>query len=355
MSLRDRIDAALAAGAARTGNPVPVRRSVRPKSPTGTSDPDRSLPCVYFTGKVVGTGRCPPCGQKTTLKVFRCNGGYETCTPVTPSPDARGCCKKCPDHRRFPSVTRRHLLYHVYPRFGSRWRERLSAVARASAAFDGLKLVAIATDHTTDPVSEVERVLAGTGCEVEAFVNRPDRREVASFGWLFGRASEFVTPGDVTVWGHAKGSTRPLNTTCHRWAGVLETVFFDHLPAVERVLGSYPVAGCFKKVGRGWAAYESKSEWHYSGSWWAFRNRPLFSKEGWDRADRFWCGAETYPSLHFPNHEAGCVFHTAPVPVMNLYNGRYWHGVVEPAFRQWLVENAGRRTPHTTAVARSSS
>jgi hypothetical protein len=302
--------------------------------------PPRTLPCLY-EGAILEF--CPTCStSKGELRHVRDCDVHEKATRAFVSDRVKSC-DRCDDYRRFSPPTRLHLLYHVYPRRGSRWRERVTRLRDRLGLFNGRKLVAVAEDVTTDSVKEVRDLLPG--CDVFSFPNEPSLREVASFVPLFDRVSDLTGPQDATLYAHAKGVTRPPGATCHRWAEVLEDVMMGHWPAVEKVLASHPVAGCFKKVGRGWAESESRSEWHYSGSFCWYRNAELFARD-WKRIDRFWAGIEPYPSLHFTTDEAGCIFYTAPVPRMNLYAPNTW-ATIEPEYAKWLASNPA---PAATSV-----
>ena len=56
-------------------------------------------------------------------------------------------------------------------------------------------------------------------------------------------------------------------------------VYFDYWPLVEKHLSTKPITGAFKKLGPGWSAEMAKSDWHYSGSWFWFRNSELFARD----------------------------------------------------------------------------
>lgn len=316
-----------------------------PTEPVREKKSPRAAPCLSLgsaTGDVVS---CSSCAGTVQLKTFACSV-HGACTPQKPVAGT-ACCATCDDYARFPAPTVRHLLYHVYPRRGSRWRERVLRLRERIELFNGRRVVAVAADDTTDAASDVSQALAECGCEVLSFPNEPSLREVATFLPLFDRVADLTGPEHATLYAHAKGVTRPPLATCHRWADVLEDVLMGHWPAVAKVLTQHSVAGCFKKVGRGWPARESASEWHYSGSFCWYRNAELFAKPDWRRIDKFWAGIEPYPSLHFGAHEAGCVFHADAVEGMNLYDPAVWQSVVEPEYQKWLsstVSCAARRT-----------
>jgi hypothetical protein len=239
----------------------------------------------------------------------------------------------------------RNLLWHIYPVRGSSWRWNADMVQRRLALFNGRRIVAVVTDDRTDPPAEVERALGGEIDELIQFQNQPELREVVTFEPLFRRVQS-RHPAHATLYAHGKSVVRTGHPTCQRWAGILYEAHLDYWPVVESVLMKHALAGCFKKVGRGWPDHESRSTHHYSGSFAWFRNRDLFTKPDWTRIERFWSGVEPYWSLHFPVEQFGTIFFEGRVEQINLYDPGYFDGVVVPAWEKWKAEHAHLRSDH---------
>lgn len=329
------------------GNPDEARRPTGALARPAQSADNRvviPLPC-QFEGPITSHSTC---NTNPELKHLR------QCLHPSPSSDRDLCtrgenngsvqsCVTCPD-RCYQEPTIRHLLYHIYPRQNGRWRRALLRIQESLPLFNGTKTIAVAFDGTTEHPQMVRDAMEGTGCEIIEVRNDPDRREVATFLPLFEKVAGFTGPEHATFYGHAKGVTRPKEATSDRWREALNDIYLDDWPAIARQLTRYPVTGAFKKIGRGWRADESESDWHYSGSWLWFRNDALFRRANWQKIDQFWGGIEPYPSLHFDVAEAGCLFHEGRVPGMNLYNADYWRAVVEPEFSRWKSARS-RRSP----------
>jgi hypothetical protein len=146
-----------------------------------------------------------------------------------------------------------------------------------------------------DPPESVEAAFAGAaGVEFVRVPNDPNLREVASFLPLFEPLAAAYKPGDVALWAHAKGTTRHPGHVAGRWAEVMAESLLDYWPAVADVLAEKPLAGSFLKYGPGWRPTDSRSDWHYSGSWFWFRCADLFGKPDWRRIDQFWSGIEPF-------------------------------------------------------------
>jgi len=242
---------------------------------------------------------------------------------------------------QFEKVSRRNLLFFIHPIAGNGvWQRRVIQLRQRMPLFNGKRIVAITTGGGLDSASEVRTALDGLGCEFVEVPNDATLREVAAFEPMFSRV-ESTDPTEATLFAHAKGVTRPPMSAPQAWGDVLFATHCDYWQAVEAVLMCKPIAGCFKKFGRGFA--ESESEWHYSGSWFWFRNAELFSRN-WRKIDLFWAGIEPYPSLHFSDAEAGSIFMEGNVNSLNLYDSALWESKVLPAWKLWQEVNANNKT-----------
>lgn len=265
-------------------------------------------------------------------------------------------------------ISRRNLLYHIYPVSGNgAWQWNVEQVCGRLKAFNGQKIVAIAIDPPTGRLRDPSGPNSPDGgryipgCDsaeaVKAefakrwphdditfleFENDPTLREVKT---LIPMLSMVLSndPGEITLYAQAKGTTRRPGHIARRWTEALYEIMFDYFPLAEEQLKKFPVTGCFKKLGAGWSPEQSHSDWHYSGSWVWFLNAELYKRD-WQRVDMFWSGIEPYPSQQFKANEAGCMFHTAKVPEMNLYSAAYFKRVINPAMDQFRKEYEKYRT-----------
>jgi hypothetical protein len=239
----------------------------------------------------------------------------------------------------------RHLLYHVYPRRNSTWRSRILRLRESLPLFNGRRRVAIVYDGTTEHPGMVKDALHDCHCEYIELKNEPERREVWTFRELFEPLAKHTGPDECTLYGHAKGVTRPKEGVCQLWARTLEDLSFDYWPLVERLLTRYSCAGPFRHLGRGWAVDESRSVWHYSGSWFWFRNDQIFNRPDWREIDQFWSGIESWLSNKLAPREAGILFGSGHFTSLNLYEEQAWTTVIMNALDDWK-----RRHPRTPAA-----
>jgi hypothetical protein len=255
---------------------------------------------------------------------------------------------------------RRHLLYHLLPVAGNGvWQRNLDQLRWRMPLFTGRKVIAVCTsprfrDTQTgrgtfdlDPPDAVAEYLGDVpGLTILTAPNDPHRREMATWKLLWESVAGFADTDDVVFYAQGKGVTRPTNggVTVHEWARVLYSSLLDFWPVVADRLSRFPIAGSFKKVGRAFGG--SRSEWHYSGSFFWARIRDVFDRQKWRVIDaRAWWGNEAWPGLHWPAAGAGTVFKVGSAAKLDLYKPAYFFGQVMPEFRAWCGANAGRRTP----------
>ncbi len=287
-------------------------------------------------GETVECGKCP--ANRTRLKVFEC-AIHTRCVQDKAAPGVASC-KGCPDHQTFSprAFPIRDCLYHVFPlaRAGSVWRRCVSMLARRSNLFAGKRICAVMTGPGLESPDAVQSLLPGF--EILPMANDPTLREARSLPVMLEMV-ESNDPGRAVFFGQAKGVTRPASSPCHPWSWLLHEAMLDFWPAIERQLSEFPLTGCFKKPGRYWP--ESRSSWHYSGSFFWARSADLFAKN-WREIDQIPSGVEPYPSLHFARAEAGDLFGGKP-GAFHLYDPSQMKDEII-AFAHWKAEHDHMRT-----------
>lgn len=312
-------------------------------STTNNSLERQRLPCIYLGQDTGETLPCSTCPSSVRVKVYSCKL-HSRCVLGQTLPSTHGCLH-CSDHlapARIPSIGEtRNLLFHLYPlREGSVWRWHVEMLKKAIHLFNGKKILALAFDSLTDNPLSVRNTLSPLFDEVIEFTNDPSLREVATFESLFSKVIS-TDPNEVTLYAHGKGVGHYAHPWVRRWTELLYELNIDCWSDVQRLLVDYPICGSFKKIGRGWPDNESLADWHYSGSWFWFRNRDLFLQSGWRKIDRFWSGIESYPALHFKLEHASHLFHEDNIPSMNLYDRKTWQTRIEPAYDNFQKQRRG--------------
>jgi hypothetical protein len=221
---------------------------------------------------------------------------------------------------------------HVYPkRDPGHWRRAVRHVRARLSQFDGLRLVSVAVDQSTDRADDVCREFGGL-VDVREVPN-DDRQEVVSFPWLLEEASQASSPDDLVFYCHAKGCTHSANQSSHLWCDAMASTCLDYPQFVEHVLRERSIAGAFRSIQRVGA---SAATFHYAGTFYWFRAGVAFSRD-WRNCDADFWGAESWPGLVFDIGEGGCLFYDS-AETAHLYNLGWWHTAGCPAYRHWRAE-----------------
>lgn len=230
------------------------------------------------------------------------------------------------------TITTRHLLYHIWPRRDSVWRDHLARVERRLPLFNGKKIVAVVEDDNTEhaDIPWADKVIR--------LRNDPVLREVVTFLPMLEEIKD-MGPTEAAFNCHSKGVTHQYNngTTVHLWTDIMMEVLLDHWPYVAGLLQSHPIVGAFKKLGRSLAP--TSAQWHYTGTYYWFRNDVFY--RDWKKVDHIYWGTESWPGVHFNVEEGGCAFLSGSPSLMNLYDMNFMLREVEPRlelFRSLMKE-----------------
>jgi hypothetical protein len=267
--------------------------------------------------------------------------------------------------------TTRHLLYFLYPARllegdGGVWQRNCDQMRDRLHLFNGSRTVVVAHQegvvdvhhektrterpaHTVDNPEWVKHYIRHWDAKVEIIDNNPQHGEVAAFLPLWGSVKQYTGPGDVSFYAHAKGTTRPVNVgvSVHPWASLLYGANLDHWPLVSDLLTRHPIAGSMKTLGP--AARFPGFPWHYSGTFYWFRNDVTFARK-WESAPAVWGGLEAWPGTVFTSQEAGCVFYEETIRrAPTGYNFPRLRSVLD-IYREWSEQHKEHRREGATAT-----
>ena len=239
------------------------------------------------------------------------------------------------------ALPKRNLIYHVWPVKGSLWKWNIEQLLQRIDIFNGRRLISIFHDEHSEDPDTVKGLLDGHGCEFLMTPNDP-RGEAAVFGTLLEKLRSTETDG-LTFYAHAKGvkygptASRPV----HRWAETLYRVNLDDWVSVKAELNQYAMTGAFKMLGR-FTAHHNVEDWHYSGTFFWFRNADVFSRE-YRNVPNFYGGVEAWPGVMFSASETGCVFLNG---VRQLgYLESFWRDIGDAALNQWEARRQAISAP----------
>lgn len=215
--------------------------------------------------------------------------------------------------------TKFNLIYHVTPMGNYKWN--LELLRERLHVFNGKKIAAVAQGPGLDDIRIVQSLLPDVECA--PFDNNPKLRETATLKPLLN--SVFSTAREeATFYAHTKGVTHTDNEAITKWTLALYQKNLDNMEHIAALLEDYPVVGAFKRYGV-FSNFPPGSKWHYSGTFFWFRNRELVHRPSWQIVPKHKYGAEAYPSLIFTAAEAGVSFCDN---AKDLYNLRYVNRII---------------------------
>lgn len=219
----------------------------------------------------------------------------------------------------------RNCLYFICPQGG--WRDNIRLLLKYGEQFDGQRAVCVVHGPGLEPLAAVVEALGDW--RVDRWVvgsNDPLFRETAHWLKLLACASDW---SGVTWFGHTKGG--PTSQTA-MWRDALYETTLALPDRVATLLTAKPIVGPFRRDWKKWLvskhsrAYTgtlSTSEWHFSGTFFWFRNTDLFARN-WNQVEMHRWGVEAYPSNLFSREESACI---AVDSCGDLYNRFYWRWV----------------------------
>lgn len=225
-------------------------------------------------------------------------------------------------------MTTRNLLYHITP-IGN-WEWNLEQLFKRIGVFNGRKIFAIVEDPKDKKFASREEVVeklktgitGGNYTILPPLKNDIKLRETVSLYNLLETLMMEAKYNSITFYGHTKGVTHTANETVKLWTEALYKYNLDpeYVKEVERQLTWFPVCGSMKRYGRLLNFPPNTYDWHYSGTFFWFRNEDLFAREWKESITPHRYGTEAYLSFLFTPIEAGVVFGDG---VGDLYNKRY--------------------------------
>ena len=205
--------------------------------------------------------------------------------------------------RPFTEKPRLTLIFHCWPN-GDGWKRHVDYLRPVSGVFDR-KIMGVATGRGTATLAEV-RAVFGDSWEYFEVENDKALREVLTYRTMLEMVRS-TDINDVTFCLHSKGaqSHTAASRQIQWWTEAMySTVVHNWKNVLGKMEQGYPVVGSFLRVGK---HLQSRYGWHFSGTFYAFRNAVAFQKGVPGYASNFY-GTESWPGHHFARHEAACMF-----------------------------------------------
>lgn len=205
--------------------------------------------------------------------------------------------------RPFTGKPRLTLIFHCWPN-GDNWKRHVEYLRPATGVFDR-KIMGVATGPGTATLAEVQAAF-GDSWEYFEVANDKALREVLTYRSMLEMVRS-TDENDVTFCLHSKGAQNHTAAS-HQIQWWTEAMYSTVVNNWQNVLGKmeqgYPVAGSFLRVGE---HLQARYGWHFSGTFYAFRNAVTFQNGVPGFAGNFY-GTESWPGHHFARHEAACMF-----------------------------------------------
>lgn len=191
------------------------------------------------------------------------------------------------------------LMFHCYP-YGENWKRHAERLSHIVDRFDHLYL-GISTDSRTYTRNDVVDVF-GPRWDVTHVIDG-NLREVDTYALMLPKLGR--TSNDVTFCAHSKGSQpHTRNDAVDWWIDAMYTTVLENIDEVVELLNENAIVGSFRRPGD---MLRPRYNWHYSGTYYAFRNAALFNN-GVPDYRQYWWGTESWPGDHVPYKYSHCIF-----------------------------------------------
>lgn len=222
-----------------------------------------------------------------------------------------------------PIVTR-NLIYHIYPIKGNGiWQWNVQQLLKRIDQFDGVRSIAVVVDDKSDSLEDVQAAFSGTRIDTWICMpNDPVRGESVTHAVLL---DTLPRDNSITFRAHAKSVRHDGQYNTQRWAEVMYEVCLDDPEHVAADLEQHSATGPFR------LSAGHQHGWHYSGSFFWFKNSHLFRTQNWRNVTQDYFGVEKWPGEVFTEDQGGCLFGSG---AGWLYHDNVW-AWVEPWLSTW--------------------
>lgn len=224
---------------------------------------------------------------------------------------------------------KKNLLMHIWPTKGNNaWRWNCDRIKKRIDLFNGKRAIGIAYDDKTESPEVVKEYMKGYVDDFVIVKNNPFKREGTTFTELLEKV-ESKDKNEITFFCQAKGVRHGGNFennefTLHLWTDAMYRICLDNWNSVKNNLKDFAMTGSFRRFGQ--FKTPGNNQWHYSGSFYWFRNKDVFERN-WRNLDNMIFAVESWPGLMFKADETGCLLFDN---IGDLYSVDYWKSEIQP-------------------------
>jgi len=188
---------------------------------------------------------------------------------------------------------KKNLCYYIYPIKNSIWPFHIEQLKRYLHVFNGKKIITIATDENSVSAEEVQKALGRDDITWRLIRNDKVLWETAAFIGML-KLVESLDPNEFTFYAHAKGVRRPdwAIENARIWSGTMYFLNLSSISLMERICATHDALGCYRHQ-----VNHCGSDWHYSGTYFWFRNSAVFSGN-WTQIIQHLYGVEGWIGQH---------------------------------------------------------
>ena len=210
--------------------------------------------------------------------------------------------------KRYQQISKINLVYHIAPlRSNDIWRVNIGLLRPHLHKFDRL-VIGVASGSDMVPLESVRKELEGYPVEWIVRPNNTMLGEAATFPELLNTVAS-RDPTEATFYGHTKGVSKPGDTAVDMWRKTLYHSCLSNVDEVKNILTRYACAGPYKKRGRIDADFSvDQASFHFSGSFFWFRNDQIFSNPAWMKVRQYRYGVEEYLGRMLQAEDAACLY-----------------------------------------------
>jgi hypothetical protein len=236
----------------------------------------------------------------------------------------------------YPPISKFNLIYHVYPNSSNdAWLRNVRQLRRRMGIFNGRKIVAIATGPGLEDPDHVKDAIAWPGVEYVPVANDPEIGHTASFPGLLA-AVRSKDSAEATFYAHTKGAAngRYDAKAIEYWRNAMYAGLLDDPQQVANSLRRFTAVGSFKKVHPQGGTFPSNftwGRWHFSGTFFWFRNDRVFSDPRWTFIPYDYYGVEAWLGGFLAPQEACSLLQPRPETDLSWwgYDRNVWTNPIE--------------------------
>lgn len=212
----------------------------------------------------------------------------------------------------FTETPQLSLVFHCWPKVGG-WERHVEQIKKIEHRFSR-KMMGISLGPGCVPAATVREAF-GSSWEYHEFRNSKKLGEVPTLQWAIDQLP--TGPNDVTFYCHSKGTKDDtMRSEAVVWwtDAMYETVIHNVDPVLSLLESGAAFVGSFRYSAR---AIPTHSSWHFSGTYYAFRNAVVLNNQKTVRPHYY--GTEAFPGDCVPVAQSACVFNERELGHAFLY------------------------------------